>query len=66
MCVDGGLGLRGLSGRQAGTSFVGPLAIGRQRLSAIAVLISRGPSCDLQTHGSPVTRVVRSKVFFFY
>ncbi len=29
-----------------------------------AVLISRGPLCDPQTHGSPVTRVVWSAVFF--
>ncbi len=66
MCGHGGAALRGTSGRRADASFLNPLAAGRQRFGTVAVLISRGPSCDSQAHDSPVTCVVWSTVFFFY
>jgi hypothetical protein len=68
MCdvVGLGLGLGGAPSRRAGASFLNPLAVGRQRFGAIAVLISRGRSSDPLAHVSPVTRVVCPKVFFFY
>ena len=66
MCGHGGAALRGASGRQADAGFLNPLAAGRERFGAAVVLISPGPSCAPQAHGSPVTCVVWSAVFFFY
>ena len=66
MCGVDGLCKRVTSGRKADASFLNPLAAGRQRFGAVAVLISGGQWCVLQAHDSPVTRVVWSAVFFFY
>ena len=66
MCGHGGAALRGTPGRRADASFLSTLAAGHRRFGTVAVLISRGPSCDSQAHDSPVTRVVWSAVFFFY
>ena len=54
ICGHGGAALRRTQRRQADASSLNFLAEGRRRLGAVAVLISRGPSCDLQTHESPV------------
>ena len=64
MCGHGGVGLCGTHNRKALASFLGPLAVGRQRFGATALLISCGPSCDPQAHDSPVTRVVWSEGVF--
>ena len=56
--------LRGTPARKADAGFLNPLAPGRQRFGAVAVVISRGPSCDPQAHDSPVTRVVWSEAVF--
>ena len=66
MCGHGGAALSGTPGREANASILNPLAAGRQRFDTVAVLISRGPSCDSQTHDSPVTCVVWYAEFFFY
>jgi hypothetical protein len=49
MCGAVGMGLYGTPGRRAGASVLNPLAAGRQRFGAKAVLISCGPSCDPRT-----------------
>ena len=58
MCGHGGAAFHGTPARKADASFLNPLAAGRQRFGAAVVLISRGPLRDLQTHDSPVIRLV--------
>ena len=66
MCGHGGAALGGAPGRRADAGFLSPLAAGRQRFGAAVVLVSCGSSCDSRPHGSPVTCVVWSAVFFLY
>ena len=66
MCGKCGVELRGTPGRKADDSFLNRLTVGRHRFSAGVLLISCASSSDPQTHASLVTRVVWSKVFFFY